>query len=592
MPTDSCLVTVKAGPSHSRGYENFVARNLKGEELKEITSNLEEDLKEEALNAFLETVKDGFSIKECIFKVQDQVLTKVPKERNKFFIKFTYDNQLQIEIGVNKFKNGNAQFYHKIGVAPIPQQKPENRANQEAEHMPTKGEVENKRNAAMLELTNAGVSPSRKLKNQTTNDRSAPQVSGRVSNPNGGWDDLEDRRVRGIVPPNPTNKQTMRELSGWSPDVPNELSASSHSHRSVDPKRPGFDSYSCKQRSRSLGRPQIREDNRNKRVSVQERSVSPFDRRHGRMRGALGDCFQTGIRPSQDMLHPSESINPVATQIRRAAWNRKGNEPSGNDIIPRRNEPLSIKINHSQSQPKTKGQAQSEVFNIKINHAQAQQESFDMEELDEEWDETQENGLEIEDISAKGGNDTGYVSCEEKEKIFLTESPEIEEEYSISYPDCNEKKHKKTETYMPSHQNESKFHYQKEEDESIHNTGSIHFSQYPIKNLLRNGRSNQHIDQNQPLYSRPSSSSRRMSPIPASTDRIRVEDGWHGPVVQRVRPVPKKCWGQLEISPSVEEKQLDQQLNIDNLSRKNSFKGGKRNSFNKSGWVEIPIQIL
>ena len=23
-----------------------------------------------------------------------------------------------LEIGVNKFKNGNAQFYHKIGVAP------------------------------------------------------------------------------------------------------------------------------------------------------------------------------------------------------------------------------------------------------------------------------------------------------------------------------------------------------------------------------------------------------------------------------------------------------------------------------------------
>ena len=89
-------MTVKAGPSHSRGYENFVARNLKGEKLKKITSNLEEVLKEEALAAFLESVKEGFSIKECIFKVQDQVLTKVPKERNKFFIKFTYDNQLQV----------------------------------------------------------------------------------------------------------------------------------------------------------------------------------------------------------------------------------------------------------------------------------------------------------------------------------------------------------------------------------------------------------------------------------------------------------------------------------------------------------------
>ena len=52
------------------------------------------------------------------------------------------------------------------------------------------------------------------------------------------------------------------------------------------------------------------------RMTVQERSVSPADRRHGRIKGALGDCFQTGLRPSQDMLHPSESINPVAAQIR------------------------------------------------------------------------------------------------------------------------------------------------------------------------------------------------------------------------------------------------------------------------------------
>ena len=91
-------------------------------------------MKDEALQTFLESVKTGCSIKDCIVKVQNEVLPKVPKERNKFFIKFTFDNQLQvkhqsvsdiiqiiilkIEIGVNKFKNGNAQFYHKIGVAP------------------------------------------------------------------------------------------------------------------------------------------------------------------------------------------------------------------------------------------------------------------------------------------------------------------------------------------------------------------------------------------------------------------------------------------------------------------------------------------
>ena len=64
--------------------------------LREVTSNLDDSLKEEALESFLDSVKDGFAIKDCIFKVQNDVLPKVPKERNKFFIKFTYDNQLQV----------------------------------------------------------------------------------------------------------------------------------------------------------------------------------------------------------------------------------------------------------------------------------------------------------------------------------------------------------------------------------------------------------------------------------------------------------------------------------------------------------------
>ena len=96
MPADPCLVTVRAAPAASKGYENFVANKLKDEVLKEITSNLEDDLKEEALNAFKETVADGWSIKDCICKIQNAVLPKVPNERNKFFIQFTYDNQLQV----------------------------------------------------------------------------------------------------------------------------------------------------------------------------------------------------------------------------------------------------------------------------------------------------------------------------------------------------------------------------------------------------------------------------------------------------------------------------------------------------------------
>ena len=98
------VVTVKAGPAYSKGYENFVSQNLKDEVLQEITSNLDDSLKEEALKLFLDSVKNGHTIKDCVFKVQNDVLPKVPKERNKFFIKFTYDNQLQVT-AVQKYKD-------------------------------------------------------------------------------------------------------------------------------------------------------------------------------------------------------------------------------------------------------------------------------------------------------------------------------------------------------------------------------------------------------------------------------------------------------------------------------------------------------
>ena len=65
--------------------------------LTDTVSNLEDKLKDEGLSTFLESVNAGDSIKDSIFRVQNDVLPKVPKERNKFFIKFTFDNQLQVQ---------------------------------------------------------------------------------------------------------------------------------------------------------------------------------------------------------------------------------------------------------------------------------------------------------------------------------------------------------------------------------------------------------------------------------------------------------------------------------------------------------------
>ena len=63
---------------------------------------------------------------------------------------------------------------------------------------------------------------------------------------------------------------------------------------------------------------------------------------------------------------------------------------------------------------------------IKINRAK--QDSFDIEEIDDEWDE---NCIEIEEINDK---DKGYVSCEEKDKIFLTETDSPKESCIIIEP--------------------------------------------------------------------------------------------------------------------------------------------------------------
>merc|ERR1712215_336657 len=96
MPTEACLVTVRSGLAASKGYEDFVAKNLKDDVLQEIASNLSDDLENEALEVFKEAVQQGWSIKDCINKVQNEILPKVPNERNKFYIKLTYDNQLEV----------------------------------------------------------------------------------------------------------------------------------------------------------------------------------------------------------------------------------------------------------------------------------------------------------------------------------------------------------------------------------------------------------------------------------------------------------------------------------------------------------------
>lgn len=458
-------------------------------------------MKEEALSAFKESVKEGWSIKDCICRVQNEVLPKVPKERNKFFIKFTYDNQLQIEIGVNKFKNGNAQFYHRLGVAP-----------KESPEMKEHNEIKEKKREAMEELQNGGSFPSIKLKPQVTNDKSAPFVSGKVSNPSGGWDEFED--LGEDAPPNPTNMQTARARTGWEPYQRQARAAKPRVlgdlFRQQKPKPSQL-------RCRSVGRPQKEELGQySSEARDRDRSISPMGPRgRGRGRGALGDCFRTGIRPSKAMLRPVNTSQAHKEQERssqRFTLEREDKENLNDNMMK----------------------------HIKIQVEKQKQHPIEESDSDEEWNE---NCVEIEEMSSTDeeiedtSSSPSEVSCEQKRSIFITE-PIPETTYKVSQPGDHD--FKKIETPF--------------------------FDENPLPNLKRF-----HMP-DQSLFTK------KINPLPPLEDL----DGWHGPVLERTRTVPKKCFGKLEISC---QSKPSNNNNFNTTSKEMDSRTGQ-------GWISIPIQRL
>ena len=75
-----------------------------------------------------------------------------------------------------------------------------------------------------------------------------------------------------------------------------------------------------------------------------------------------------------------------------------------------------------------------------------------------------------------------------------------------------------------------------------------------------------------------------MSPIKDKTS-VQIQDGWYGPVLQRTRAAPNRCFGKLEMSPNLESCQHQNAQSQPNIIRKNSFN-------HKEGWIEIPIHRL
>merc|ERR1712083_656487 len=110
MP-ETCSATRGAG--NNRAFEDVANARIQGE-LQEVESDLPEDIRDDALRVFRSAIADKCTIQDAINKVNKEALCEV-ETRFKGLIKFDYDTNV-IQINVNKFGNGNAQFSVGMGV--------------------------------------------------------------------------------------------------------------------------------------------------------------------------------------------------------------------------------------------------------------------------------------------------------------------------------------------------------------------------------------------------------------------------------------------------------------------------------------------
>merc|ERR1712243_517571 len=113
---EHCATTRGAG--NNRAFEDAANSRIQGE-LQEVESDLPEDIKDRALSVFRAAISDKSTIQQAIERVQKEALVEVETrfkgQRFKGFIKFDYGTNV-IQINVNKFGNGNAQFSAGVGT--------------------------------------------------------------------------------------------------------------------------------------------------------------------------------------------------------------------------------------------------------------------------------------------------------------------------------------------------------------------------------------------------------------------------------------------------------------------------------------------
>merc|ERR1712212_495006 len=116
MMPETCSATRGAG--NNRAFEDAANARIQGE-LQEVESDLPEDIRDDALRVFRSAIADKCTIQDAINKENKEALCEVEErfkgQRFKGFIKFDYDTNV-IQINVNKFGNGNAQFSVGMGV--------------------------------------------------------------------------------------------------------------------------------------------------------------------------------------------------------------------------------------------------------------------------------------------------------------------------------------------------------------------------------------------------------------------------------------------------------------------------------------------
>merc|ERR1711962_1908053 len=128
-----------------------------------------------------------------------------------------------------------------------------------------------------------------------------------------GW--ISDDFTPQYLPPNPTNMQAERSISGWDehtpsylPDRRNRRWGGSGSSSGRKARSKSVDGRQGKRGGGSLSRANSLE-----RQGSQERSASVMGDRRPR---ALGDCFRYGCKPSHDRLKPTDEVSLVKSKKR------------------------------------------------------------------------------------------------------------------------------------------------------------------------------------------------------------------------------------------------------------------------------------